>query len=171
MKTLLLLRHAKSSWTDPQLNDFDRPLARRGRIAASAVGRYLAEAGLVPDLIICSAAQRTRETLALLLPSLPGEMRVEVETGLYEADPQDILDRVQRIADGVERVLVVGHNPGMEQLADELTASGDESARSRMAEKFPTAALAVITFDAKRWADVRPGTGTLRRFVVQPRSD
>ncbi len=169
MKTLFLLRHAKSSWDDPALSDFDRPLNRRGRATAPLVGQYLAEHNLAPSLILCSAARRTRETLALLLPALAGEMVIRIEQNLYEAGPETLLARVQRAPPETPSILVIGHNPGLEELAADLLADGPAGDIQRLAEKFPTAALAVIQFRVGSWRDVDARSGTLERFVVPPR--
>ena len=171
MKRIFLLRHAKSSWDDPALSDFDRPLNRRGRTAAPLIGRHLADHGLAPSLILCSAARRTRETLALLLPDLSGETVIRIETGLYEAGAGQLLARIRQIPPEVPSVLLIGHNPGLEELASDLIADGPAEDIARLAEKFPTAALAAIHFDARTWKDVGARSGTLERFVIPPRSD
>ena len=118
MKTLFLLRHAKSSWSEPGLADFNRPLNERGRRAAPLIARYLAHCGLLPDLILCSAAQRTRETLALMLPGgLACDAVLRIESGLYGADAATLLRRLKRIETEVDCVLLIAHNPGLEDLA------------------------------------------------------
>lgn len=170
MLTLMLLRHAKSSWADDGLHDFDRPLAKRGIAAAPRVGRYLATHYRLPDLIVSSTSLRTRETLALLLAALPEPVpQVIYEDGLYLAGADDLLERIAAFGKGAERIMLVGHNPGMHELAILLAGKGDAAARAALAEKFPTAGLAVITFSATSWSEVRPGNGTLVDFVT-PRS-
>lgn len=167
MKTLLLLRHAKSNW-DGDVSDEKRPLAKRGREAAPVVGKYLAKNDYMPDLILCSTARRTVETLDLVLPFLKKGIAVKYENELYLAEYPDLLARIRWIDDKVKTVLLVGHNPGLEQLALTLalTSRGPEDDEMRtMAEKFPTAALAVITFDIKSWKDVKEGAGALKDFV------
>lgn len=164
MLTLSLLRHAKSSWDHPSLADFDRPLAPRGLRAAPVMGSYLQRHALVPDLILCSAAQRTRETLGLILPYLEGNLSVRIDDALYNASTaEDLLSFLHRQADSQPNVLMIGHNPALELLAGCLVDSGASAARDQMAEKFPTAALAVISFKADNWAGVRGG-GRLERF-------
>ena len=165
MKTLLLLRHAKSNWTDAAATDFDRSLSDRGRRAAPLIADHLLKAGLLPDLVLCSAARRTRETLALMLPSLPGDAVLRIESGLYEADSADLLKRLRRIDPTVGTVLVIAHNPGLEDLATAVCGGGDEDLRRRMDEKFPTAALAVFILDAARWTALRKGAAILTDFV------
>ncbi|MBI1238675.1 MAG: histidine phosphatase family protein [Alphaproteobacteria bacterium] len=167
MKTLLILRHAKSSWDD-DLPDKDRPLAKRGHAAAPAMGRYIAQQGYEPDLILCSTARRTLETLDLVMPALGRRVSVLYEEPLYLAEAKSLLERVRWVEDTVETVMIVGHNPGLEELALLLCGMPIEPAeRERIAaikEKFPTAALAVFTFAAKHWRTIGPGRGRLVDF-------
>jgi phosphohistidine phosphatase len=166
MRRLLLLRHAKSDWSRPGQPDRNRALNARGRSAAPIVGAYLAQHGLVPELALVSTAERTRETWALLAPHLPRMPKVVFEDRLYNAGPDAILELVQEAPRGAATLLVLGHNPGMQQLAAALSASGDVETRARIGEKFPTAALAVIGFAAADWAGARVQGGRLERFVV-----
>jgi len=167
MLTLTLLRHAKSSWDDQVLDDFDRPLAKRGEKAAPLMGAALAQMRLRPDLVICSGAVRTRQTLALVLEQLGGRTpQVAFDDGIYLAPPDKILARVRAISSGPHHVMVVGHNPGMEELAQELAGTGPADARALMAAKFPTAGLAVFTFDAESWREIAPGRGRLEHFLT-----
>ncbi len=166
MKTLFLLRHAKSSWSEPGLADFDRPLSERGRRAAPLIARHLARGGPLPDLILCSAARRTRETLALMLPGLARDAVVRIESGLYGADAATLLGRLQRIETAVDCVLLIAHNPGIEDLAAGICGGGPEPMRRRMDEKFPTAALAAFALDAARWSSLREGAAVLTGFVL-----
>jgi phosphohistidine phosphatase len=173
MLTVMLLRHAKSSWDAPALADFDRPLAKRGIKAAPAMGRAIAELGLKPDLILCSPANRTLQTLALALPEM-GNIAAKIinDDAIYMAAPETLLAMLRKLPDGPDAphtVMIVGHNPGMEELADDLTGGGEMEALEEMAEKFPTAALAVINFDVGRWRDVEPGTGSLALFLTPAR--
>jgi phosphohistidine phosphatase len=165
-KTLCLLRHAKSSWADPALDDFDRPLNQRGRASMVPLGLYIDEKKLHPDSILCSSARRTRETLGLLLPWLRGEATVRIERGLYLASADELLLRLRRVEDEASCLLMIGHNPGFEDLAGTLAGSGDVFASTAMQEKFPTASLAVLDFDTPHWADIAPGRGELRAFVT-----
>jgi len=151
MKLLCLLRHAKSSWADDDLPDRDRPLTTRGRKAAAGVGAYLAERALAPELVLCSPALRTRQTLDLLRPGLPEAVEVSVEEDLYGAPADALLDRLRRLPDQVGGVLLVGHNPGVQQLAAALAPA---AARQRLAEHFPTAALAVLALRDGGWPDL-----------------
>lgn len=165
MRTLLLLRHAKSSWDDPGLDDYDRPLAPRGREAAPRMGAYMRQRDLVPDLIVCSTAARAEETLRLLLPSLGGGPRVRMLKSLYLAPPSRLLTVVHRLPDEAGRVLMIGHNPGLEAFAGRLAVDGGGRAMRRLQKKFPTAALAHLTFEVASWREVASGGGRLEAFV------
>lgn len=166
MLTLSLLRHAKSSWDDPGLGDFDRPLAPRGEDAAPRMGAYMAEHGLAPELILCSPAVRTRQTLDLVLPHLSGSPAIEYEEQLYLASASSLLARVRRVEGKTRHIMLVGHDPGMHGLAVDLASDGSRHDLDNLAAKFPTAGLAVITFKVRRWALVKPGSGLLERFVT-----
>lgn len=163
-RTLVLLRHAKSSWKDQTLGDFARPLAPRGRRAAPVIAQHLAATCPPPDLVLCSPAQRTLETWFHLAPHFP-KVRVEMEPALYLADKATLLQALQGLPDTVGCSLIIGHNPGLEELANALCGSGQERDRKRMRAKFPTAAFAEIAIPADAWPAVTPGAGALRRFV------
>lgn len=166
MLTLLLLRHAKSSWDDPELEDFERPLAKRGTRAAHQIGALLADEDLKPDLVLCSGAVRTRATLTLLLPAL-GQPPPEIvyDDDLYLAAPAVILESIRR-AGQARRLMVIGHNPGLHALALSLVGDGSRRDISALATKLPTAALAVIDFDCADWSEARPAAGRLKRYVT-----
>lgn len=163
MLRLMLLRHAKAGPASAQ--DFDRSLAPRGREAAPLMGAYLEEQQLFPDLALVSAATRTRETWDLVQPHL-GEVEVRYEPRIYEAPPERLLAVLREVEPGIRAVLMVGHNPGFQDLARLLVGYGDRYAFARVAQKFPTAALAVIDFGEEDWAGVKPGQGRLDRFVT-----
>lgn len=164
-KTLLLLRHGKSGWDDPSLEDLQRPLTPRGRRAAAVMATYIQGASLIPDLILCSPAARARETFAVAarLWSAPP---MRLERPLYAGGSLAILERLRTLDDAIARAMVVGHNPGLQDLAGMLVADGEGRALDAMQEKFPTAALAVIRLDTRSWADVRAGAGHLVEFVT-----
>jgi len=166
LKTLLLLRHAKSSRDDPALDDFDRPLASRGQDAASRMGRYLRDKVGRPDLALCSAALRARQTLDRVVEAFGSDVPVRTLKGLYLAEPSRLLAAIRRVPDDVRCLLVIAHNPGLGTLATQLSVSGDAAMRRRMAAKFPTGALADIRLDIGHWADAAPDHGRLRDFVV-----
>ena len=160
MRSLYLLRYAKSSWDDPALADHDRPLAPRGRRDGKLIAEHMRSEGIEPELVLCSSAVRTQETLELIQPAL-ARTTVAVEDELYGASPDELLGRIRAVPDEVASVLVIGHNPGLHQLALVLAASGGE--RDRLREKFPTAALATLAF---RGSSVAPGSATLAAYVV-----
>lgn len=169
MRRLLLLRHAKSSWDQGDLDDMARPLAPRGRRAAPLIGRHLAGRGLVPDLVLCSTAVRARQTLELVSaewerPEGDG-VQVEMRASLYLAPPGELLAAIQRLDAAIGCVMIIGHNPGMATLAGRLAAKGDPHGMKTMAVKYPTAALAVIDLDVSSWTAALPGTGYLQSFV------
>jgi phosphohistidine phosphatase len=134
---LYLLRHAKSSWTDASLPDHDRPLAPRGRKASKAIGRYLRDHDIEPELVLCSSAKRARQTLERLGPA---GVDARIEPELYGASAHELLTRVRAVPEEVASVMLIGHNPGMQQLAHQLAGLDD---------KFPTAALP--TFECSGW--------------------
>ena len=163
MRRLLLLRHAKSSWDDPGLADHERPLNPRGRRATEVVARHLRERGLVPELVLCSSAVRTRETLGGIEGALGDRASVAIEDELYDASAEVLLDRVRRIDDDVGSAMVIGHNPGVGQLALELAGGGEWIEEIRA--KFPTAALATLDWDGT-WDELAPGRAELVDFVT-----
>jgi phosphohistidine phosphatase len=160
-----LLRHAKSSWDDPGLVDHDRPLAKRGRKASALLRDHLKSTGLAPDLVLCSSAVRAVQTLERLRDGLPAAIPVEVERGLYEAGAGGLLECLQALPEQVGSVLVVAHNPGIEDLAVGLAGAGDEAGRARMESKYPTGGLASLRFEG-RWPDLAPGAARLESFIM-----
>lgn len=162
----MLLRHAKSDWSVAGQTDHQRGLAPRGEIAAPLMGRYMASEALVPDYAIVSTAIRTRETWRLVAEAFPQKPPVTYEQRIYEAEPEAIIAGIADAPSSAKTLLVVGHNPGFHEAAMLLVGSGDKRARAKLSAKFPTAALAVIDFNAKSWAAIRPGSGRLERFVT-----
>jgi phosphohistidine phosphatase len=157
-KRLVLLRHAKSSWDDVRLADHDRPLTARGRKAAGAIGQYLRDHRLAPELVLCSSACRTRQTLERL--HLGDEVTVVVEDELYGAGADVLLERLRRIHAPVNAAMLIGHNPGIQELAITLA---DNPARLG---SFPTAALAELDVPFPTWDLLAPGGSKLRTFVT-----
>jgi phosphohistidine phosphatase len=168
MLTLFLLRHAKSAWDDPSLGDFNRPLAPRGVSAAPAMAGYMRAAGLQPDLVLCSAARRTCDTWGLMAGTLDQPRTVYLQE-LYEAGAGTLLASIRKAKTDVHRLMLIGHNPGLQSLAVNLLGSDDRAGRNTLAGKFPTAALAVIEFDIETWRDLAPATGRLALFMTPKR--
>lgn len=164
MKTLLLLRHAKSGWNEAGQDDHERTLTARGRRAAELVSLYVAQRGDPPSLVLCSTARRALETLEPLRRRLG--VPFEADRALYLAEPDAILARVAEVNDRESGVLVVGHNPGLHELALLLANSGDGEARARLREGFPTAALAVLQLDIEHWDEIRPRCAALAELRV-----
>ncbi len=159
--TLILIRHAKSSWANAGEGDHARPLNPRGRRDAPRLGARLATQGHIPDLVLCSDAARTRETLALILPTLPRKPEVSYRAALYHAAPQMMLDELHSAHGGC--VAMIGHNPGIGGLAAGLLAAAPD--HPRFAD-YPTAATAVIGFEVAAWSAIAPLTGTLLDFTI-----
>jgi len=164
MPRLLILRHAKAA-SPPATKDIDRPLTPDGRAAATKIGEFLHGEGLVPDLGLVSPSRRTRETWDLMQPSL-GEVAAEFDGRIYAAPAPHLLAILQQVASPAATVLLVGHNPGCEDLAQMLVRSGDGEALVAMRQKYPPAALAVIAFDGDGWSELASGEGRLERFVT-----
>ena len=162
MKRLYLLRHAKSSWDDPTLADHDRPLAPRGRRAAKVMAEHLRRKGIAPELVLCSPSRRTRQTLTRIAPGLGKNADVQIEPELYAASAPDLLEVLREVPDEVESVMLIGHNPGIQDLALSLAGGGSEVAR--VSSKFPTAALATLELDGS-WRQLEPGSAELVSFV------
>lgn len=164
MRTLYLLRHAKSSWDDPGLTDLERPLAPRGRRDAERVAAHLRRLAIEPDVVLCSIARRTRETLELVRPGFTIPVVVRLEQALYAASAGDLLERLRRVPDDTASVMLIGHNPGLHDLALALATEGEE--RERLGRKFPTGALATLSSAGASWRELAEGGATLTAFVV-----
>jgi len=159
MKTLILLRHAKSSWKDTSVRDFDRPLNQRGLKSAPAVGKLMKKRKLQPDLVLSSPAERARQTTELVLAEAGLEIEVRHDERIYEATVARLVEVVAQIEDEANVAMLVGHNPGLEELLAALTGT---------ARSMPTAALACIELDIEKWNKVRAGTGRLE-WLVKPK--
>jgi len=156
MKTLYLLRHAKSSWDDPNLADFDRPLNDRGRSAAPFMGELMANRDLSPDLILSSPAERAKQTAELVRKASGNAAEIRHEELIYEASPQMLLQIASAIKPRFDSAMIVGHNPGIESFIRVLT---------KRSERMPTAALAVIDLDIDDWSKIAPASGSLRELI------
>jgi phosphohistidine phosphatase len=165
MKQLYLLRHAKSSWKDTGLPDHDRPLAGRGRRAANAIAGHVRERGIEPELVLCSTARRARETLKRIEPALAAPA-VRVEDGLYAVSAPALLERLRTVPDTVESVMLIGHNPCLQELALDLARSSPTV--HEIATKYPTAALATLTSPVSSWQELDRETAELVA-LVRPR--
>ncbi len=163
MRRLHLLRHAKSSWTDPALPDHDRPLTPRGERAAGRMAVWMDEYEVRPQLVLCSTAARARATLDRVAASL-GEHSSTLEDELYHASAAGLLVRIRGIDDDVEEAMLVGHNPGLQDLCLLLAAASDE--RDRVAAKLPTGALVSLELHADHWAEVGPERGRITSLVL-----
>lgn len=165
-RRILLLRHAKSSWDEPGASDYDRPLAPRGRRAAAVMGVYLRDEDFVPDLVLCSGARRARETWDLVAHAFKRPPAIEHDTALYMATPDLLLKRLKKLPDAVRTVLFVGHEGGVDALARRLAGNGAAPLRRRLAEKFPTAALAVLALELADWGALAEKSATLTRLAA-----
>jgi len=152
MKTLLLLRHAKSDWGDSSLRDFDRPLADRGERDAPRIGKALRKSGVTPDIIVASPAARARATVQAAMKAAKVELNITFDESIYGASSAELMKLIRHLPDTNKCALLVGHNPGFEDLAGRLTGSH---------ERMPTAALACIEFQIEHWDDVNDGQGKL----------
>jgi phosphohistidine phosphatase len=162
-KCLFLLRHAKSSWDDPELADHDRPLAPRGRRAAKAMAEHLRRERIAPSVVLCSSARRAQETLERIAPALGDDASVLIEPGLYPASASSLLERLRQLPEGTGSALLVGHNPAVQELA--LTLAGGGPRRAAMERKYPTAALATLGFEGS-WSELDAGAAELVDFVT-----
>lgn len=161
MKHLYLLRHAKSSWDDHSLPDFDRPLNARGKRAAPFMGRLMTERGLLPDAVISSPAKRAASTAELVTQAGGWARSIALEQRIYEASPQTLVNVISELSPYVGSALIVGHNPGMEGLVRYLTGR---------LEPMPTAALAVIDLQIDSWDATSDGCGLLKA-LFRPREE
>jgi phosphohistidine phosphatase len=164
MTILTIMRHAKSRWDEPGLEDFDRPLNDRGRSAARRVGCELKQRRMRFDQVIASPAQRVRETLRELAHGYGDLPHVRFDDRLYGAGTATLEHIVRAIPDHLHAPLLIGHNPGLHELLLRLTALGE--LRQKIAGKYPTAAVAVVTLPAAQWGGIEPGTGELRELIL-----
>jgi phosphohistidine phosphatase len=164
MHTLYLLRHAKSSWADRTLPDRERPLAPRGYRDAKQIAKHLARLGIRPELVLCSSAERTRKTLELVRPALGTSGTMRLETELYAASSDELLERLRVVPEEVASVMLIGHNPGLQDLALVLASAGADL--ERLTAKFPTAALATLTVTNTPWSELSESDAVLVAFVV-----
>lgn len=164
MRRLLLLRHAKAERSQP--GGRDRVLAARGRADSKTLGAYLARHALIPDHAVVSTSARTRETWTLLAATMGKTPPVSFDERIYDASPETILEAIKETGPETGTLMVIGHNPGLQELAAMLVASGDIEARERLGREFPTSALVVINFAVETWNGVHPRGGRLEHFIT-----
>ena len=164
MRTIILLRHGKSSWSDPTLADIDRPLAPRGERASRRIAKYMRRKRIRPELVLCSPSLRTRQTLGAIEPSLGKSSLVELVPQVYAASQGELLERLQAVSDSVSSVMFIGHNPGLHDLALALASRGADL--PQLEQKFPTGALATLVVHSGSWASLSPGDAELVDYVV-----
>lgn len=162
MKELLIMRHGKSYWGNPALDDFERPLKKRGIRAAGFMGKKVGELSLSPDVILSSPAVRARETTNLFMDHCNCHPEVQWLEDIYYQDELRVLSHIQKLPDSYQRAMVVGHNPTLENLGNLFISKGIVNL------KLPTAALLYITFDINHWKDVNPGSGILE-WLLPPK--
>jgi phosphohistidine phosphatase len=161
---VVLLRHAKSSWSDATLPDVDRPLAPRGERASRKLATYIRRERIQPALVLCSPSRRTRQTLEAIEASLGKRCAVEVVPQLYGASEEELLEQLRALPESVGSVMLIGHNPGLHNLALVLASRGAD--RLQLVGKFPTGALATLVVRSEGWTALGPGTAELVDYVV-----
>jgi phosphohistidine phosphatase len=166
MKHLFLLRHAKSAWDDFDLPDHERPLSRRGQRGARLIAEALAADGSLPDRILCSPAERCRQTLAILLERIGTAPDVVFVDAIYQPASPDYRNVIGGRGGDAERLMVIGHNPTIQATAISLAGSGEDDLVEKMAAKYPAGALAVLAFDIADWWALAPHTGRLTTYLV-----
>jgi phosphohistidine phosphatase len=167
-RQLLLVRHAKSAWDDPSLADHNRPLAPRGLKALPRLRAHLKRVHRRPELVLCSSSRRTIDTFEGIKAVVAKRARVEVEAELYLADADTLLERLNGIGGDVRTAMVIGHNPGIQDLALLLVGAGDAGLRGQLAAKVPTGAAVTVSFKGA-WADLAGGTARIENlFVPRP---
>jgi len=165
LKRIFLLRHAQAEGQDPAGSDFERPLTERGQAAAAAVGAYMARVGWRPAAVLCSPARRARETWDALARDWPAPRPSAENAELYEAGPAQVVACLHHVPADADSVLVVGHNPAIQQAALDLAGGGNTAAYAQMKARFPTAGLALLEADVADWSELHPGGADLRAFV------
>lgn len=162
---LLLMRHAKSSWNDAPEADFDRTLSGRGRRACRLMADYMNAHALLPDLILCSSAQRTRETLAGLVTAFSHDHRILLTRRLYDTSQSDGHETIRNHGGTAKTLMLIGHNPSVQQMALDLAIEGDPAQLAAIETKYPTAALTVLDFEVNNWSELRSQMGRILNFV------
>jgi phosphohistidine phosphatase len=171
MKRLAVLRHAKSSWDEPGLDDFNRPLNERGWKSARRMGRELKRRGVRFDLVLASTAARVRETIDGLAEKYDFEAPIRFEQKIYLASTQTLISLIRELPESVQAPLLVGHNPGLERLLVELTHDDEQGQRGRIEGKYPTGAFAVIELPSASWGKIEPGSGEIVELILPKELD
>ena len=166
MKSILLLRHAKSDWSNPALSDIDRPLAKRGLKDAPRMGKVLRRLDSMPDLIVSSPSMRTRQTVELSATENGYRGQVQWNESLYGGGFLDYLSVLKNLSDETERPMLVGHNPGMEEVLSALLTPRKSTPSGGIHIRVPTAGLAFHEANIHRWEEIEPGVCTLRWFLI-----
>jgi phosphohistidine phosphatase len=166
VKLVYLLRHAKSSWSDSGLSDADRPLAPRGRRAAASLARHLPREDIRPELVLCSPARRTVETFERIAPAFGEGVTLLVDDELYGASSEELVHRIRAVPETVSSVMIIGHNPGLHDLAILLAGDGEQSALERLRAKLPTGALVTLAVPNGTWRELETGRARVVGFVV-----
>ena len=166
LRTLYLLRHAKSSWQDKSMSDFDRPLNKRGLQARVDMARYLERTDIKPDVILCSTAKRAVMTLDAVRASVGKDCKIIMDDGLYLGEPKALAHRVAEVKNKLRSVMLIGHNPGLHMLALALAKPDSTPAFKALQSKYPTAALCVLQTAQKNWKPVKPNSYDLLDFVL-----
>ncbi len=161
MLTLSIVRHAKSSWGDPTLLDVDRPLNSRGKRQAQRLGAELQDRQIFPDLVLCSAAKRARQTLKHMRKNWQTEAQIIRESRLYLASPGTIAGLLDEYGTHHHHLMIIGHNPGLHMLAHKLAVRGDKSDLDLLQEKYPTGTLCMIRMKTDKWKKIGKGGGKL----------
>ena len=165
MKTIFLLRHAKSSWNKPELDDFERPLAPRGIKSAEKIGKYLKKEKLLPDIIYCSKAVRAKETWELVNRIVKKKNNINYKNKLYMANFSDFLNIIKETKDNFKSLMLISHNPGIENFALEIIKNKESEKYKNIDYKYPTGALSIIKFNIKKWNEVTSSTGEIYEFI------
>jgi len=166
MKTILILRHAKSDWGDPSLVDFDRPLAKRGRKDAPRMGQVLVQFDCVPDKILASPAERAKQTTELVAEACGYRKSIQWEAGFYGGGSEDLIGALRRLPNTVEWAMLVGHNPTLEETVADLLDASDSGWSNGLSIRLPTAGLVCLEADILNWAELEPGDATMRWFLI-----
>ena len=164
--SLFLLRHAKSSWKNTEISDFFRPLNKRGRNGARLIGQYMDKNQFIPDLVLCSAANRAIETISIIESCMPNKLKTYFLIDLYLASEATILNKIVQIDVPANSVLLVGHNPGIEAFFARLMSDFSINLKNQKIKKYPTGALSIFKVAAKKWADFNNKSVIFHDFVT-----